>query len=64
MKILFSFSAVVLLFGLYMLFRNSCVYRFRMKIIDTDVYLYRRLPSYTEMLSRFWVWPLRKFLPK
>jgi hypothetical protein len=56
---LFAFLA-----GTYFLVRNELVYRFRILLIRTDPAAYDRLPTYDDMMLRFWVWPLRRFLPK
>jgi hypothetical protein len=48
--------------GIYMLFRNGFVFRYRNMIIEKDWDAYHRLPSYEDMLIRYWyVWPMRKF---
>lgn len=44
--------------------RNECVYRFRVKILFTNEDLFDKLPSYKEMMLKFWVWPMKKFIPK
>lgn len=61
-------------FFVYMLIRNQFVYIARRRFID---YFYEEdlggyvsghrfhevLPSYDEMLWKFWIWPLSKFYP-
>lgn len=65
---------VVMTFFSYMFIRNSAVADARIGFIkffyeeDPDGYaagrrFHESLPSYDEMLWRFWVWPLSKFYP-
>lgn len=65
---------VVMTFFAYMFIRNSAVADARIGFIkyfyeeDTDGYaagkrFHEALPSYDEMLWKFWVWPLSKFYP-
>lgn len=58
---------VVILVVIFMLVRNSWVYRARTKILKgPDVHealtTYDRLPSYNEMMRRFWIWRVEEFL--
>lgn len=65
---------VVMTFFAYMFIRNSAVADARIGFIkyfyeeDPDGYaagkrFHEELPSYDEMLWKFWVWPLSKFYP-
>lgn len=65
---------VVMMFFAYMFIRNFAVADARIGFIkyfyeeDPDGYaagkrFHESLPSYDEMLWRFWVWPLSKFYP-
>lgn len=65
---------VVMTFFAYMFIRNSAVADARIGFIkyfyeeDLDGYaagkrFHEQLPSYDEMLWKFWVWPLSKFYP-
>lgn len=65
---------VVMTFFAYMFIRNSAVADARIGFIkyfyeeDLDGYaagkrFHESLPSYDEMLWKFWVWPLSKFYP-
>lgn len=65
---------VVMAFFAYMLIRNSAVADARIGFIkyfyeeDPDGYaagkrFHEALPSYDEMLWKFWVWPLSRFYP-
>lgn len=67
-------SIIVTVFFVYILIRNQLVYIVRVGFIkyfyeeDPDGYaagkrFHESLPSYDEMLWRFWVWPLSKFYP-
>ncbi|ATE85711.1 hypothetical protein KGB36_gp41 [Shigella phage Sf11 SMD-2017] len=67
-------TLIVTVFFVYILIRNQLVYIIRGKFID---YFYEEdhdgyaagkrfhevLPSYDEMLCKFWVWPLSKSYP-
>lgn len=39
---------------IYLLWRNEKVYQFRTKLIDEAYPYYRTLPSYDEMLFKYW----------
>lgn len=65
---------VVMVFIAYMLVRNNAVSDARIGFIkffyeeDPDGYtsgkrFHESLPSYDEMLWKFWVWPMSKFYP-
>lgn len=47
-------------FGFYMLIRNEWVFYQRCRFVGTIQY--HRLPSYAEMMLRFWIWDIGKFL--
>ncbi|MET0439171.1 MAG: hypothetical protein ABW043_16930 [Devosia sp.] len=57
-------------FTLFMLARNSWVFKQRMKLIRQSAYdpatntlsPYASLPSYEAMLWRFWIWDINKFI--
>ena len=49
---------------IYCLIRNDWVYRVRIRMIDTDYELYKKMPSYDYMMHRFWVWDVNKFMPR
>lgn len=58
---------VTTLVSVFGIIRNSWVYRARMKILyDPDIQealrMYNRLPSYLEMMRRFWIWRVEEFL--
>lgn len=63
---------VVVVFLLYLLIRNHFIFLIRGRFIDffyeddPDGYssgkrFHEEIPSYDEMLWKFWVWPLSKF---
>lgn len=67
-------TLIVTMFFVYILIRNQLVYISRGRFIDyfyeedPDGYaagkqFHESLPSYDEMLWKFWVWPLSKFYP-
>lgn len=67
-------TLIVTMFFVYILIRNQLVYIIRGRFInyfykeDSDGYasgkrFHEALPSYDEMLWKFWVWPLSKFYP-
>lgn len=67
-------TLIVTAFFVYILIRNQLVYIARWRFInyfyteDPDGYssgkmFHEALPSYDEMLWKFWVWPLAKFYP-
>lgn len=49
-------------FCVFMLFRNKWVYDQRIKILDSDLSKYRKLPDYDTMLNKFWIWNVDKFI--
>lgn len=68
------FTLIVTVFFVYIMIRNQLVYIARARFIkyfyeeDHDGYasgkrFHESLPSYDEMLWKFWVWPLSKFYP-
>lgn len=67
-------ALIVMVFFVYILIRNQLVYIAHGRFIDyfytedPDGYasgklFHESLPSYDEMLWKFWVWPLSKFYP-
>ncbi len=67
-------ALVVTVFFVYILIRNQFVYIERCRFIkyfyeeDPEGYaagklFHESLPSYDEMLWKFWAWPLSKFYP-
>jgi hypothetical protein len=58
---LLIFSMILLVFCVFMLYRNRWVYRERIKAIS-DYEKYCRLPSYDFMMLHFWVFDINWFL--
>ena len=53
---------LMILWSLFMLFRNDWVYKVRTRILHEDMDRYMRLPSYEGMLYKFWVWDVERFI--
>ena len=49
-------------FAVFMLFRNSWVFKNRIRMIDEDYEKYHCLQDYNYILNRFWIWDFDKFL--
>ncbi len=66
MSVFFTIFTVLLVASLapcfYMLARNEWVFRWRRRIIDRSLEEYHRLPSYDDMMKKWWVWNINKFL--
>ena len=62
--------AQILILGIVILFfiaifigiRNNWVYNNRIKLISDDWETYQKLPSYDQMMFKFWVWDINKFI--
>jgi hypothetical protein len=46
----------------FALYRNYWVFQMRIGILQHDVDVYDRLPSYETMFFKFWIWDINKFL--
>jgi hypothetical protein len=57
-----KFNICLMILGVFFLFRNSWVYRQRSKLLDSDRDKYYQLPPYDDMVIRFWIWDVNKFL--
>lgn len=54
---------IVLIFiVVFILIRNEWVYRKRVKILREDSDKFYRLEDYDEMMYRFWIWDVEKFI--
>lgn len=66
--ILLGICVTGLIFTIYMGYRNECVYRWHINLLDTNIHEYRNLDkkykynSYGYMMKKWWIWPLDKFL--
>lgn len=59
-----TWAVCMLIIG-YGLYRNNCVLKYRLRIIDESMVKYRRLPSYEYMNDiKWWVWDFDSFLDK
>lgn len=54
--------SVILFIAVFIEIRNNWVYKNRIKLIDDDWKAYQKLPSYDQMMLRFWVWNINKFI--
>ncbi len=61
--VLMALCLVGMFFCLFMLVRNDWVYQARFRVAFEDRAAYERLPSYSAMMWRLWVWDIQKFLP-
>jgi len=50
---------ILFIFGVIMMIRNKWVLNQRLSI---DYTLYDKLPSYNEMMFKFWIWDINKFI--
>lgn len=56
------FSFFLLIFSLYLYWRNERIYIFRKKLLKEYYETYSKLPSYAEMLIKYWyILDLNKF---
>ena len=51
-----------IIFCLILLYRVERVYKYRVDLIWDDFETYNKLPSYNEMVWKFWIWDLDKFV--
>lgn len=56
--------SIILLAVIFGLIRNWWVFDVRMRLLHVNYGLYKKLPEYDAMMYRFWVWSVKKFLPK
>lgn len=54
--------SVILFIAVFIEIRNKWVYKNRIKLIDDDWKAYKKLPSYNQMMFKFWVWDINKFI--
>lgn len=62
--IVLSICGMVLVGCVFFWIRNDWVYRVRVDMICEDFDKFQTLPSYGEMIWMFWIWDVKKFLPK
>lgn len=51
-----------IIFNLFLLYRVERVYNYRIDLLWDDFEAYNKLPSYDEMVCKFWIWDLDKFV--
>ena len=51
-----------IILNLFLLYRINKVYIYRTDLLWDDFEAYNRLPSYDEMVWKFWVWDLDRFI--
>jgi len=56
-----AFLTVCIIF--FLLFRNDWVYRKRVYLIFNNPDAYDKLPEYSTMIFKFWIWDINKFIP-
>jgi uncharacterized membrane protein len=62
--ILIVISALTMVLCKAAMYRNEWVFNQCKKLINSNKDLFDRLVSYDEMLSRFWIWDINKFIRK
>lgn len=62
LDVIMGLLILAIIFCVYMLYRNNCVYEYRTKLLWSDYEAYETLPDYGVMVGRWWVWPMSKFL--
>lgn len=62
--IILSLCGVGLVGCVFFWIRNEWVYKVRVDMIWNDFETFETLPSYVDMVLRFWIWDVSKFLPK
>ena len=60
--LIISLLVSLLILNLVLLFRVDKVYMYRSDLLWDDFETYNKLPSYGEMVFKFWVWDLDKFI--
>ena len=59
---IFGFMELFLILNIVLLIRVQKVYEYRVHLIWNDFDTYRKLPSYDEMVLKFWIWDFDKFI--
>jgi len=59
----YIFISVILL-SKVLLYRNNWVYKNRIALIKQDLGTYNKLESYYQMVFKFWIWDINKFIVK
>ena len=62
MEILLTIGILFMPMAIYMLARNEWVYRLRTRVLSEDMEAYCALPTYNQMLYKYWwVWRAKYF---
>lgn len=63
-RVLYALCIAYFVGAFFMLVRSQWVYSNRMRLLRESggLNLYNQLPPYKEMVWRFWIWDVRKFL--
>ena len=56
LSIMFGICFAVIIFGLFILYRNRVVCEWRIKAINENFEAFLKGPSYDYMLYTFWIW--------
>lgn len=56
------FLVIFLFIPVFIWIRNVWVYKNRIKLLRDDYETYQKLPSYHQMMFKFWVWNINKFI--
>lgn len=51
-----------IIIGIFFILRVDKVYQYRVHLIWNDFDTYLKLPSFDEMVLKFWVWDFDKFI--
>lgn len=61
-QVLILVSVILFFIAIFILIRNEWVYKNRIKLINDDWESFKKLPSYDQMMFKFWVWDINKFI--
>ena len=61
-QVLILVSVISLFIVFFIWIRNIWVYKNRIKLIGDNWEAYKKLPSYDQMVFKFWVWDINKFI--
>lgn len=64
MNIYLIFLILTNILCFYIFIRTDLVYNYRVELLYSDRNKYLLLPSYNEMMYKFWIWDFDKFLPE
>ena len=61
-QVLILVSVILFFIAVFIWIRNKWVYKNRIKLINDDWESFKKLPSYDQMMFKFWVWDINKFI--